>query len=192
MSGRRSARLKAAAAKAPPAAKPAPKRTAKHKLPKSKGAPKKSKTGHTPPSETSNTPAVSAMPAADAPPSPAQNEDLGDNPNAEAHDQPPPQPPAPPSDDEQSELVLVHVVDVVRGVEIGIHVNVETAQWFQSRCPEAVVTLADGHTIIARLASALAFAASVVPTSVRILTVGVKLPACWRRGRRRARPQQGQ
>ena len=37
MSGRRSARLKAAAAKAPPAAKPAPKRTAKHKLPKSNG-----------------------------------------------------------------------------------------------------------------------------------------------------------
>ena len=83
MSGRRSARLKAAAGKAPPAAKPAPKRTAKHKLPKSKGAPKKSKTGHTPPSETSNTPAVGAMPAADAPPSPAQNEDLGDDPNAD-------------------------------------------------------------------------------------------------------------
>ena len=177
MSGRRSARLKAAAAKAPPAAKPAPKRTAKHKPPKSKGAPKKSKTGHTPPSGTSNTPTVGAMPAADAPPSPAQNEDLGDNPNAEAHDQPPPQPPAPPSDDEQSELVLVHVVDVVRGVEIGIHVDVETAQWFQSRCPDTVVTLADGHAIIVRLASALAFAASVVPTSVRILTVGVKLPA---------------
>ena len=90
MSGRRSARLKAAATKAPPAAKPAPKRTAKHKPPKSKGAPKKSKTGHTPPSGTNNTPTVGAMPAADAPPSPAQNEDLGNDPNAEAHDQPPP------------------------------------------------------------------------------------------------------
>ena len=161
MSGRRSARLKAASAKAPPAAKPPPKRTAKTKPPKSKEAPKRSKTGHTPSSGANPIPTVGAMPAADAPPSPAQNEDLGDDPNAEAQHQPPPQPTAPPSEDEQSQLPLVHVVDVDRGVEIGIRVDAETAQWFRARCPEAVITLADGgHMIIARLATSLAFAAS--------------------------------
>ena len=61
MSGRRSARLQAAATKAPPAAKPPPKRTAKHKPPKSKEAPKRSKTGHTPSSGANPTPTVGAI-----------------------------------------------------------------------------------------------------------------------------------
>ena len=40
-----------------------------------------------------------------------------------------------------------------------------------------IITMVDGHMLIARLATSVAFAASSVPTSVRILTIGVRLPA---------------
>jgi hypothetical protein len=174
---------RAAAAEAAPAPKPAPKRKPGQKPPKSTKAPKKAKAGNKPTSGGIPTPAVGATPAADDPPSPNEIQDLADDPNtvnAEAQDQTPPKPtPSPPSDDEQPPpLILERVVDVNHGApEVGILVDPAMARSIQDHCPQIVVTLANGHAIIARLADALAFAASSVPTSVRILTVGVKLPA---------------
>jgi hypothetical protein len=171
---------RAAAAEAAPAPKPAPKRKPGQKPPKSTKAPKKAKAGNKPASAAIPTPAVGATPAADDPPSPNENQDLADDPNtvnAEAQAKPPPQPTPPSSDDELPPLVPEHVLNVGGGEEICIRVPLETARWVQGRCSEMIITMVDGHMLIARLATSVAFAASSVPTSVRILTIGVRLPA---------------
>lgn len=176
----RSRARKAAAAEAAPAAKPAPKRKTAKKPPKTQGGSKKTKTADKPMSGDSPIPAVGAAPAAAVPPSPNEKQALEDDPNtvnAEAQAKPPPQPTPPSSDDELPPLVPEHVLNVGGGEEICIRVPLETARWVQGRCSEMIITMVDGHMLIARLATSVAFAASSVPTSVRILTIGVRLPA---------------
>ena len=163
----RSRRRTAATPEPAPAAAPPPKRKTADKPLKSKGGSKKPKAGKQPPSGASPIPSVGATPAADVPPSLTEDEDLEVDPTAEAQPESPPKPLTTNSDDElqdqDPELFLVEVVAPDHGVEVGNSVDAETARCVQDQCPELVITTSEGHVVIARLAAALAFAASSVP-----------------------------